>query len=91
MGIPLAIMILWIHSSNLGITQMERVLIFYSFFPDFFHGGFILVNLSIVFCISAIIVSSFSMKTTGKIFKILNIFILIISVLLLLLNLFQMM
>ena len=91
MGIPLAIMILWIYSFNLGNTQAERVLIFNSYFPDFFQGRFSLENLSIVSCILAIILSSISMKFTGKLFKTLNIIILTFSILLLLLNLFQMM
>ena len=89
--VPILIFGLWIHAANLGTTQNERVTIFKSYFPDFLGGRWDITFLSIAFCISAVILSSISLKFSGKLWKVLNVIILVISVLLLSLNLFSMM
>jgi hypothetical protein len=89
--VPILIFGLWIHAANLGTTQIERVAIFKSYFPDFLGGRWDITFLSIVYCISAVILSSISLKLSGKLWKTLNVIILTISALLLFLNLFSMM
>ena len=88
---PLSIFGLWKHAFNLGDNQTDRVAIFKSYFPDFLNGRWDITYLSIAFCISAIILSSISLKLPGKLWKALNIIILVFSILLLSLNLFSMM
>ena len=90
LSIPLSIMGLWIHAFNLGDSQANSVAIFNSYFPDFLHGRYAAAYLSIGFCILAIIISSINLKSSGKIWKV-NMIILVLSSLLLFLNLFQMM
>lgn len=89
--IPFSIYGLWIYVFDLGTTQAERVAIFKDYFPGFLDGRWSTTLLSITFCVSAIIFSSISFKLSGKLWRSLNIVILIISSLLLLLNLFSMM
>ena len=91
MLIPFSIFALWIYVFDLGTTQVERVAIFKDYFPDFLNGRWSTTFLGIAFCIIAIIFSSISLKLSGKLWKGLNIIILVISSLLLLLNLFSMM
>jgi hypothetical protein len=91
LSIPLSIYALWIYVYDLGTTQAERVAVFRSYFPDYLHGRWDTTLLSIVFCISAIVFSSFGLKLPGKLWKVLNMIILVLSSLLLLLNLFSMM
>ncbi|OFY09489.1 MAG: hypothetical protein A2X05_18950 [Bacteroidetes bacterium GWE2_41_25] len=89
-SIPISIQGLWIYAANSGTNQVERVASFHSYFPDFLHGRYAINYLSIAFCILAIIISTINLKSSGKIWKA-NIIILVFSILLLLLNLFQMM
>ena len=89
--VPIIIFGLWIHAFNLGTTQIERVAIFKSYFPDSLDGRWDITLLSIAFCISAVILSSISLKLPRKIWKALNVIILVFSTLLLYLNLFSMM
>ena len=91
LSITLLIYGLWIHAFNLGTTQSERVSIYKNYFPDFLFGRWDISYLSITFCIAAIILSSICLKLSGKLWKTLNIIILILSSLLLLLNLFSLM
>lgn len=89
--IPFSIYGLWIYVLDLGTTQAERVAIFKGYFPDFLNGRWDTTFLGIVFCVSSIILSSISLKMSGKSWKRLNYIALIISSLLLFLNLFSMM
>jgi len=89
--IPFSIYGLWIYVFNLGTTQAERVAIFKDYFPGFLNGRWSTTLLSIIFSLSAIIISSINLKISKKIWKSLNILILLFSSLLLLLNLFSMM
>jgi hypothetical protein len=89
--IPFSIYGLWIYVFDLGTTQVERVAVFKDYFPNFLNGRWSTTLLSIAFGISAIILSSISLKLSIKIWKSLNILILLLSSLLLLLNLFSMM
>ena len=91
MLVPFTIYGLWIYVFNLGATQVERVTIFNDYFPDYLHGRWDTTFLGIIFCVFAIIFSSISLKLSGKLWKALNILILLLSSLLLLLNLFSMM
>ena len=91
LSIPIVILGLWIHASNLGTTQIERVAIFDSYFPDSLGGRWDITFLSITFCISAIILSNISLKSSEILWKALNFSILVFSTLLLSLNLFSMM
>jgi hypothetical protein len=89
--IPLSIQVLWIYVFNLGTNQTERVEIFHSYFPVFLHGKFSLTYLSMALGISAIILASIGLKLSGKLWKALNIIVLVFSILLLLLNIFSIM
>ena len=89
--IPISILGLWIHAFNSGDNQADRVSIFNAYFPEFMHGRYSTTLLSIAFCISAVILSIICLKSSKKLWKIINIAILVISSLLLLLNLFSMM
>lgn len=88
---PILIQGLWIYVFNLADNQSDRVAILNNYFPEFLHGRYVTTYLGLAFCFSAIILSSISLKLSGKLWKTLNIIILIISSLLLLLNLFQLM
>jgi hypothetical protein len=89
--VPVFVMGLWIHAFNLGTTQIDRVAIFNSYFPDSLDGRRDITFISIAFCNSAIILSNISMKLHGKLWKALNVIIMVFSILLLSLNLFSMM
>ena len=89
--IPFSIYSLWIYVFNLGTNQAERVAIFNDYFPDSFNGKWSATLISVLFCILAIILSSFNLKRLERYWKSLNVLILILSCLLLLLNLFSMM
>jgi len=90
-SIPFSILGLWIHAFNLGTTQIERVEIFNKYFPEFLNRRFDTALLSVAFCILTIILSIISLTLPGKLWKALNIIILVFSILLFLMNLFQMM
>jgi len=89
--VPFSIYGLWIYVFNLGTTQTERVSIFKDYFPDFLTDRWSSTLLGITFCILAIIFSSISLKLSGKLWKALNILIIVVSSLMLFLNLFSMM
>jgi hypothetical protein len=101
--VSLSILGLWIYacksvdrqsingSYDYLIYNTNRVAKFNSYFPEFLQGGYNTVYLSIAFCILAIIFSSIGLKLPWKLWKGLNIIILICSILLLLLNLFMLM
>jgi hypothetical protein len=90
-SIPVSIQALWIYVFNLDISQPEKTERFQSYLPEFLHGQYGINLLSLALCIAAIILSSISLRTTVKLWKFVNIFVLVLSILLLLLNLFQMM
>ena len=89
--IPFSIYSLWIYVFKLGTTQAERVSIFKDYFPDFLDGRWSTTIISIIFSISAVILSNVNLKYLKGIWKFINIVILILSSLLLILNLFSMM
>lgn len=91
LSISLLIFVLWQRAFNLGHNQTDRVAIFRSYFPDFLNGRGTTTYLSIAFLITAIILSSISLKLPGKLWKVLNYIIIVFSIFLLLLNLFTMM
>ena len=91
LSIPLSIYGLWLYAVDLGATHAGRVAIFKDYFTEFLNGRWDTTYLSIAFCIAAIIFSLIGMKLTGKLWKVLNIIILVLSSLLLLLNIFSMM
>ena len=89
--IPFSIFSLWIYVFNLGTTQAERVSIFKGYFPNFLDGRWSTTIISLIFSISAIILSSLSLKHFKKTWNLINILILIMSSLLLFLSLFSIM
>jgi MFS family permease len=91
LAIPLSIYVLWIYVFDLGTTQAERVAIYHTYFPEFFHGRWSTTLLSIVFCAGSIVFCSISLEHSQKAWKIINVSILAISCLLLALNVFSMM
>jgi hypothetical protein len=91
MCIPVSVLGLWIHSFNSGDNQADRVAVFNTWFPDFLTGRSGTTLLSMAFCAAAIILSTICLRVSDKIWKILNIIIMIISVPLFMINLFSMM
>ena len=91
LSIPISLTVLWNHAFNSAATQVERVALYKSYVPEFLHGRNSTSLLSLVFCIAAIILSSVCLQTTVKLWKAINIIVLVLSILSLLLNLFQMM
>lgn len=90
MSVPASIQGLWIYAVNSGTNQVERVATYHNYFPDFLHGRYALNYLSIALCILAVIMSTINLKSSVKVLKV-NMIILVFSILLLLLNLFQLM
>ena len=88
---PVLIIGLWVHSFNLGTTQMERVAIFHHYFPEVVRGRFTLTLISMAFCILSLILGRTGIKLPGKSWKALNSITLGLAVLILLMNLFEMM
>ena len=90
-SIPISFIALWIHAANSAATHAESVALFKSYIPAFLHGRYSATLFNLVFCIAAIILSSVCLQTTAKLWKAINIIVLVSSILLLLLNIFQMM
>jgi hypothetical protein len=91
LSVPLSMFGLWIYAFDLGTTQAERVAMYNSYFPDFLNGRGDTTYLSLLFSIAAIILSNLGLKLSGKLWRGLNIVILVLGALLLLSNLFSMM
>lgn len=89
--IPFSIYTLWIYVFNLGTSQAERVADFKNYFPDFLDGRWSSTIVSIIFCISAVILSSINLKHLKRTWYLMNILIILLSNMLLFLNLFSMM
>jgi hypothetical protein len=89
--IPFLIYSLWIYVFNLGTTQAERVSIFKAYFPDFLEGRWSTTIISVIFSVSAIIISRINLKYLKGIWNLINILILILSSMMLFLNLVSMM
>ena len=94
--VSLSILGLWIYACKSLDSQSidyltNRAAKYNSYFPEFLQGVYDTVYLSIAFCILAIIFSSIGLKLPRKLWKGLNIIILICCILLLLLNLFMLM
>ena len=90
-AVTISIFSLWGYAFNSGNNQADRVAIFTSYFPSFLRGVNDITCLSIVFCITAITLSGIGLTISIKIWKWLNIFILVLSILMLLMNLFSLM
>lgn len=89
--VPLSQYILWIIAANQGGSQTESVSIFLSFFPDFIQNTNTITLYEIAFCCLAILATSFSRKIQGRWWNILNLFVLVMSSILLFLNIFSLM
>jgi hypothetical protein len=90
-SVPLSLFVLWGYLSGAGNNQAYSVEKFKSYFPPFLQGQYDTTYLSLCFCIAAIILSSIGMTSSKKLWKGINIFILAVSILMLLLNLFSLM
>ncbi|WP_299528888.1 hypothetical protein [uncultured Lutibacter sp.] len=88
-SIPILLQGLWIYAFSLADNQSEAVTIFHSYYPEYLHGPYTSTYISIAFCLLAIILSSISLKLSGKLWKTLNTVILIFGSLMFFLNLFQ--
>jgi len=91
LSVPLSIFGLWIYVSGSHDTQLENITRFNSYFPDFLQGRYDTAYLSLGFCVLAIFLSISSLGLSGKLWKAANMITLIFSIILLMLNLFQMM
>jgi hypothetical protein len=91
--IPSSILGLWIYvcARNVGTPQPEIVAIFKDYFPDFLHGRWGTTLISMIFCVSSIVLSGFSMKLTDKLWKVINTIIVSMSSIMLFFNLWSMM
>ena len=86
----LIIQVIWINAFNAAGAHEERLAIFNDFFPEFLHGSYTLTFVSIGLCVVAVVLSNIAIKLPA-VWKIISIITLIISVSLLLLNLYQLM
>lgn len=89
LSFPVSIQALWIYVFNLDITQPEKYERFQSYLPGLLHGQYTINLLSLAFCFAAIILSSICLRTKLILWKLVNILVLVLSILLLLFNLFQ--
>ncbi len=90
-SIPILLQGLWIYVFSLADNQSDAVTILQSYYPECLHGPYATIYISLAFCLLTIILSSISLKLSGKLWKTLNTIILIFGSLILLLNLFQLM
>ena len=90
-AVPISIFFLWGYAYHSGNNQADRIAIFNSYFPSFLRDAKDITYLSIVICISAIIVSGTGLTISSKLWKWLNIIILVLSILMMLMNLFSLM
>jgi hypothetical protein len=90
MFIALIIQVIWINAFNAVEIHEERLAIFNSSFPEFLHNGYTLSYISLGLCIVAVVLSNFTVKLSA-LWKIISLITLSISVVLLLLNLYQLM
>jgi cell division protein FtsW (lipid II flippase) len=90
--IPFSIYVMWIYISSLNISHTEKVVYFKNFFPSFLQDKFDVTYVSIFFCIISILLSIvINTRSNTKSWKNLSVVTLILSLVLLLLNLFQLM
>ena len=90
--LPIYIFALWGYASEQGDDQAARREVFYSFFPEFMHAGHFVTYLSISFCILSIlliVLSNTNHGLPGIAWKVFHIILMILSLLLLLLNIFS--
>lgn len=66
MSIPISTQGLWIYASHSGTSQVQSVVTFHSHFPDFLYGQYAINYLNIAFCVLAIIISTYNLKSSGK-------------------------
>lgn len=90
-AVPLLIFGLWIYAFNSGNSQQNRLEIFNHFFPEFLHGRYSLAYLSLAFSILSVCISVINISIKEMAWKVLNSLILVIGLIMVLLNLFQMM
>ncbi|MCF6170605.1 MAG: hypothetical protein L3J31_00605 [Bacteroidales bacterium] len=91
MFVPLSLFGLWIFAAEQGSNHAESLEVYRSLLPSFLHGRLASVFVSLAFGALAIVFSSMGLKLQGIGWKILNIPVLVLGVLLVLLNLFTMM
>ena len=89
--IPVSFHLLWIYCFNAEATPLERSALFMSYLPGLLQGRHTITLIGIALCFIAIILSSIGMQSILKSWKVLNILVFSCSILMLLLNLFQMM
>ena len=89
LSVPIMIQAVQIHVMSLADNREDMLAILQNNYPGFLHsfkGNF---YISLTFCLIAIVLSSIGLKLSGKVWRYLNTFILVIACLLLFLNLFQ--
>lgn len=86
---PLVVMILWIVSVYSGSTEIERAVIFNSYFPEFMTQNRIIPITSTVFSLIAIVFCTMGLKVEAKGMTIINIFVIIFALLVFVLNIFS--
>ena len=89
--IPLFYQFLWIYIFGKLETHSERVEHFRSYLPSIIREPRIATQLFLAFCLMAIIFSLISFRQSSNLLKGVNILVLIVSLLLMLILLFQLM
>jgi hypothetical protein len=88
MILGISIHLAWFYSNAQGFTHEERVDTFNSFFPSWLHGDLMdtprlpaIAGLQVALLILAILLAVSSMWGAGRIFRIINFIVLLLSVL----------
>ncbi|HEX5154901.1 MAG TPA: hypothetical protein VFW07_25825 [Parafilimonas sp.] len=91
--VPALIWILWIYvfETNSTASYEEKVKIYNSFLPEFMHNDTHLSLTVLISLVAAIVFASLSMRKAPALYKAIGVIIIIISLLIMLLQLFSMM
>ena len=91
--LPVAIWIRWIYifQSNDTLAQEEKVEMFLSFFPSFMRTTGSISMFVLITAAAAIVCSAIGRKKADETFKVLNVFVIVLSSIIVLLQLFSMM
>ena len=84
-------MALWIYVYDLSNVQSERVAIFNSYLPKFMENTTVSAGISMLFCVTALVLSIISLKTSNRMIRATNVLIIVIGGIILCLNVFSMM
>jgi len=90
-AVPLYFFILWIYCFEQAETQTARKNLFDSMVPEFLNGRYHTVYMGLFCGICAIVISSFVVTQSVKVWRVINILVVIFSLILVGINLMSLM